>query len=317
MRNRRALLLVVVLTMIVPRGWSTGAAQQPAPLPEPLVPANATEKIAPHVYWIADNDLPMVSNIGIVVGDRGTLAIDTGLGPRNGETIAREAAKVTRGGEQYLAMTHFHPEHDLGAQGFPAATKVIRWKTQDQDLMELGLSMALDFATRTPFHLALLKGTNFRKTDISFDRDYRLDLGGVHVRMSGEGPAHTRGDTAFFVEEDRVLFAGDIVMSFFPSFQPQSTMRTWNAALQRLDALKPAIIVPSHGRRGDGSMIAAYRDYLAALQSRAAALKKEGKSEDEAARALQSELPAQFPALAHRGVNNVTNAARTAYREAP
>ena len=317
MRNRRAMLLVLGLTLIAPRGWFTVVAQQAATPPEPLVRADATEKIAPHVYWIADNDVGMVSNIGIIVGDRGTLVIDTGLGPRNGETVAREAAKVTRGGDQYLAMTHYHPEHDLGAQGFPATTKVIRWKMQDQDLMDFGLSVALDFATRTPFNLTLLKGTNFRKTDISFDRDYRLDLGGVHVRISGEGPAHTRGDTAFFVEEDRVLFAGDIVMSFFPAFQPQSTVRTWNAALQRLDALKPAIIIPSHSRRGDGSMIAAYRTYFAALQPRAVALKKEGKSEDEAARTLQAEMAAQFPAMAYRGVNNITNAARAAYRDAP
>ena len=317
MRNWLTTPAIIGAVLAASVGLPIVAAQQGAPPPEPLVRANATEQIAPHTYWIADNDVGMVSNIGIIVGTRGALVIDTGLGPRNGETVLHEAAKVTHGGEQYLAMTHYHPEHDLGAQAFPATTKVIRWKTQDQDLMEFGLSIALDFATRTPFNLALLKGTNFRKTDIAFDRDYRLDLGGVHVRLSGEGPAHTRGDTAFFVEEDRVLFAGDIVMAFFPSFQPQSTVRTWNAALQRLDALKPSIIIPSHGRRGDGSMIAAYRDYLSALQVRAAALKKEGRSEDDAARTLQMEMPTRFPGLGYRGVNNVTNAAREAYREAP
>ena len=201
--------------------------------PQPLVRENATEKISEHVYWIPDGDVPQVSNIGIVVGSRGTLVIDTGLGRRNGETAAREAAKVTRGGEQYLAMTHFHAEHDLGAQGFPATTKVIRWKMQDQDLTELGLSFALNFATQNPVNAGLLKGTNFRKTDIAFDREHRLDLGGVHVRIVGEGPAHTRGDTVFFVEEDRVLFAGDIVMPAFPAFQPSySSVRTWSTVLE-------------------------------------------------------------------------------------
>jgi glyoxylase-like metal-dependent hydrolase (beta-lactamase superfamily II) len=278
---------------------------------------NATEKISAHVYWIPDNDVPQVSNIGIVVGTRATLVIDTGLGPRNGETAAREAAKVGRGSEQYLAMTHFHAEHDLGAQGFPATTKVIRSTTQDRDIAELGLASALNFATQTTFNAALLKGVNFRKTDMSFDREHRLDLGGVHVRIVGEGPAHTRGDTVFFVEEDRVLFAGDIVMPAFPAFQsPYSTVRTWNAVLERLEKMKPAVIVPSHGRRGDGSMIATYRDYFRALQTRVAELKRQGRSSDEAAAVMQAEMPMTFPGLAYRGVNRVTLAAQAAYQEA-
>lgn len=239
------------------------SAQQATAQREPLIRENATEKISPHVYWIADNDVPQVSNIGIVVGDRATLVIDTGLGARNGETVAREAAKVSR-------------------------------------------------AT------ALLKGANFRRTDISFDRAYRLNLGGVHVRMTAEGPAHTRGDTVFFVEEDGVLFTGDVVMPAFPAFQsPYSSLRSWAAALDRLDAMKPSIIVPSHGRKGDASMIAAYRDYFRTLQTRVSELKAQGKSPADAAKTMQTEMPIRFPGLAYRGVNRVTLAAQTAYNETP
>jgi glyoxylase-like metal-dependent hydrolase (beta-lactamase superfamily II) len=312
----RARILIVAIVTATAAAVALRAQQQTNP--PPLVRENATEKISPHVYWIADGDVPQVSNIGIIVGSRGTLVIDTGLGPRNGETVAREAAKVTRGGEQYLAMTHFHAEHDLGAQGLPPATKVIRWKVQDQDIAELGLSFALNFATQNPFNAGLLKGTNFRKTDISFDRDYRLDLGDVHVRIVGEGPAHTRGDTVFFVEEDRVLFAGDIVMPAFPAFQTSySSVRTWSAVLDRLAAMKPAIIIPSHGRRGDESMIATYRDYFRALQTRVAELKKQGRSSDETAATLQEEMPKKFTGLAYRGANRVTLAAQVAYNEVP
>ena len=272
-------MTAVALTGVLVAGTSR-AQIAPTP-PEPLVREGTTEKISTHVYWIPDNDVPAVSNIGIIVGDRATLVVDTGLGPRNGETVAREAAKVSRGAAQFLAMTHFHPEHDLGAQGLPPTTRVIRPKAQDLDLTELGLGMAITFATLSPFNAALLRGANFRKTDISFDRDYRLDLGGVHVRMSVEGPAHTRGDTAFLVEEDGVLFTGDIVMPAFPAFQsPYSTVRSWTTALEHLDAMKPRIIVPSHGGRGDASMIAAYRQYFEALQTRVRELKAEGKSAD-------------------------------------
>jgi len=53
----------------------------------------------------------------------------------------------------------------------------------------------------------LLKGAEFRKADTTFDKEYLLDLGGVRVQMA-VGPTHTRGDTAFFIEPDGVLFSG-------------------------------------------------------------------------------------------------------------
>ncbi len=58
------------------------------------------------------------SNIAIVVGDR-AIVVDTGLGARNGATIAREARKLSKGTRLYLTTTHFHPEH-------AAATRVSR-----------------------------------------------------------------------------------------------------------------------------------------------------------------------------------------------
>ena len=39
--------------------------------------------------------------------------------------------------------------------------------------------------------------------------EYVLHLGGVNVRMLHVGPAHTGGDTVFFVEGEGVLYAGD------------------------------------------------------------------------------------------------------------
>src|SRR5215471_7455779 len=109
------------------------AAQQPAP-PDPLVRENATQKIGTHTYLIPDFNTPLVPNVGIVVGSRATLVIDTGMGPRNGQAVLRETRKVSKTPTLYLAFTHFHPEHDLGAQGFPPEAKVIRSADEDKDI---------------------------------------------------------------------------------------------------------------------------------------------------------------------------------------
>ncbi len=71
----------------------------------PLLPENATKRISDHVYVIMG-----FPNVGIVVGNRATLVVDTGLGPRNGAIAAREAAKLAKNPTLYLTTTHFHPE---------------------------------------------------------------------------------------------------------------------------------------------------------------------------------------------------------------
>ena len=76
-------------------------------------------------------------NVGIIVGSKATLVVDTGLGPRNGEAIVREMKKVSRNAEVYVVTTHYHPEHSLGAGAFKGA-KLVMTRMQQQDMTELG-----------------------------------------------------------------------------------------------------------------------------------------------------------------------------------
>ena len=233
------------------------------PRPDPLVRENSTQKVSDHVYVIPDNSVPMVPNVGIIVGDRGVLVVDTGLGARNGATILREAQKVAGTKAMYLATTHVHPEHDLGAHAFPATTKMIRAESQVEEIAADGLATTERFRAMSAFNAELLKDAQFRKADITFKDSYDLDLGGVRVRLMAMGFNHTKGDTAFFVEPDAVLFSGDIVMTRLPNVNgPASRVQQWLSSLDQLEALKPKLIVPSHGPLGDAGMIAPYRAHF-------------------------------------------------------
>ena len=97
---------------------AAGAFAQTAAVPDPLVKENATVKVAAHTYVIPDGNVPLVPNVGIVVGSRATLVIDPGLGRRNGETVLREVAKVSGNREIFIATTHFHAEHTTGIWRF-------------------------------------------------------------------------------------------------------------------------------------------------------------------------------------------------------
>ena len=303
--------LICLLTILV-AGAPAGMAQQAPGAPAPIVQPQGLRQLSPHVWAIPDNSVGGVSNIGIIVGTNATLVIDTGLGPRNGEIVLTEARKLAPANALYLVTTHIHPEHDLGAQAFPASAKMIRSADEVRDIADKGLATAQVFSGRSPIMADLLKNANFRQADITFDKSYSLDLGGVEVSISAMGLNHTLGDTTILVPSEGVLFTGDLAMAAAPLFaEPSASVRRWQATPVTLDTMAPKIIVPSHGPIGDARYISSYRNYLATIQRRAGELKQQGKTADETVAILMPELSATLPNAANR----LDPAIRSAYRE--
>ena len=264
----------------------------------PIVKEGRTVQVSKHVYLIPDERVPLVPNVGIVVGDQATLVIDPGMGRRSGEAVMREVAKLSRNKTIYIVNTHFHPEHTTGEAAFPASAKVIRADAQQEDIDEMGMKWVENFRSRSKEVAAVLEGVSgFRAPAEKFEREKLLDLGGVHARLLRLGPGHTRGDTVIFVEGDKVLFSGDLAMkNLFPAFaSPQSRSETWLASLERLDELKPEIVIGAHYDRADGSVISDYRKYLHELRARVEELKKKGRSSEEVATELRAEFQKKYP----------------------
>ena len=70
----------------------------------------------------------------------------------------------------YLVTTHFHPEHDLGAQAFPENTTLVRSNGQVKDIAELGLQLAQVSPGARRSRPGLLENADFRKANVTFDR---------------------------------------------------------------------------------------------------------------------------------------------------
>ncbi|HSZ21030.1 MAG TPA: MBL fold metallo-hydrolase [Candidatus Acidoferrum sp.] len=284
--------------------------------PPPLLQENKTIKVSEHVYVIPDGRVNLVPNIGIIVGTRATLIVDAGMGPRNGQTVMRELAKVSKNTDLYFTTTHFHPEHMTGVQAFPANTIVIRPEAQQEEVDRKQPEFIHNFSQRTADLKALLQDVKPRPPDILFDHEAKLDLGGVTVRMVWLGPAHTKGDNNIFVVEDGVLFTGDVVINrFFPIFpDADASGKNWLSILDQLDEFHPRTIVPGHGEVGDASLISKERTYLKAVQTRVAELKAQGKSSEETAQTLSAEFRAKYPDWENPGW--IADAAKRFYIEA-
>ena len=102
---RTAARFVALLTWAGAGAMATAPARAQAPpqLPVPYQREGATVKLSEHVYVIPDFKVGMVPNVGIVVGTKGALVIDPGMGWRNGEVVLREVQKVSPVGEIYIA----------------------------------------------------------------------------------------------------------------------------------------------------------------------------------------------------------------------
>ncbi len=91
--------------------------------------------------------------------------------------------------------------------------------------------------------------------DLAFDPDVRVADG--EVAASGDGwtlravhtPGHTSNHLCFQFEEQQALFSGDHIMGWSTTVitPPDGNMRDYFASLQRVKALAPAALWPTHG----------------------------------------------------------------------
>lgn len=269
----------------------------------PQIPENAATKISDHVYAIM-----AFPNIGIVVGSRATLVVDTGLGPKMGAIVAGEAQKLSKNRILYLTTTHFHPEHAAGDAGF-ADTILVRPSVQQKELESNGMQMVGMFSGMNAENADLLKDVKFRTPDIVFDKEITLDLGGVTARLFWMGAAHTLGDELIYVLPDKTLLSGDVVQNKMLPNLPGvgARLTSWIDILGQLKSMDVAHVVPDHGSLGDGSLIPDEYNFLNDLKTRALELKRQGRSAQEAGAAIQAEFNSKYPAWPNQGITGLVS----------
>jgi glyoxylase-like metal-dependent hydrolase (beta-lactamase superfamily II) len=289
----RAMKLAALLLALA----AAPAVSQPAVDPAgPVIRPELLTAVSPHVHVVPDEFRPVVPNVGFVVGTKAVLVVDPGLGRANGDRAAAIAARLAPGRRIYVVGTHPHPEHDMGASGFPATARMIRSNAAEADLAG-NRRLAGVFAGRDPAMAALLQGADWRAADILFSGEHVLDLGGVTARLIDLGPNHTAGDTAVWVPEDRVLFSGDVAMRHQPNpAAANASVDGWLRSQDRLEALKPARVVPAHGPLGDGATyMQGYRAYFTEIRDRLRAARDRGLPAEAQADAVAGEMAARYP----------------------
>jgi glyoxylase-like metal-dependent hydrolase (beta-lactamase superfamily II) len=278
---------------------ASAGAQPPAPIVDP----NNIKEIAPGVFVIGDRRVPLVPNVGIILGRDAAFVVDTGMGPANGEKVLAAAKRVASGRPLILTLTHFHPEHGFGAQAFKGVAKIQYNRAQRDELRAKGEAYLGMFKTFGPGVAAALEGTVLVEPDEVYDEALTtVDLGGRSVELKTWGLAHTAGDQVVWLPNERILFAGDLaeerMFPIFPWFPPQDATidaARWANILTEVASWKPVIVVPGHGDIGGVEIVNAVRDYILDVGNRVAQARKAGEGADAIVAELGPKIRAEHP----------------------
>jgi len=96
----------------------------------------------------------------------------------------------------------------------------------------------------------------------TFEESMSLDLGSTRAEILYVGPAHTVGDSIVHLPEQRIVFGGDVMWNGCTPIGWEGSYAQWYAALDRILALEPRIVVPGHGPLTDAEGVRTVRRYF-------------------------------------------------------
>ncbi len=271
--------------------------------------------VAPDVYAVVgdlagqtyEND-GLNNNLGFVVGDAGVLVVNTGPSARVARALHAAIRKITAKPVKWVVNVNSqnHYWHGNGYFKSQGAT-ILASKEADRVMRETG-------AQQLDANKALLKekseGTALTYPTELISDQRELKLGKTAVRLLYVGPAHTPGDLAVWLPQQRILFSGDVIYTErLLAVTPIGNTAHWVQAFDKLVALNPKTIIPGHGRPTTIEVARRdTRDYLSFLLTEAKRILDAGGSlQDAVEKVDQSRFKSllNFELLALRNMNQV------------
>ena len=218
------------------------------------------EQLSPHCWaYTAEGD----PNSGVIIGDKFIMVSDATATPIMAQDLIAKIRTVSNKPIKYVLLTHYHAVRVLGASAYQAegATEVIASQGTLELIIERGKEDMQSEMERFPrlFRGAEgVPGLTWPTLVVGDGKPGRqgcltVDLGGVKVQIWHPGSGHTRGDTIAWVEEEKVLFSGDLVEYEAGVYTGDAQLEEWPATLEALRALGATAIVPGRGEAMKGA----------------------------------------------------------------
>ena len=221
------------------------------------------EQLSAHCWaYTAEGD----PNSGVIIGDNYILVSDATATPAMARDLIAKIRTVSDKPIKYVLLTHYHAVRVLGASAYFAegASEIIASQGTYELIVERGAQDMKSEMERFPrlFRGAdSIPGLTWPTLVIGGGDPFKgelpgkltVDLGGVKVQIWSPGAGHTRGDTIAWVEEEKVLFSGDLVEYEAGVYPGGAQLAERPAPLAALLALGAEAIVPGRGEAMKGA----------------------------------------------------------------
>ena len=238
-------------------------------------------KVAPGVFSVSSRFVEGKS--GIVIGTDAVLAIDACNYPDEGQAMVDFIRSSGRRPDR-LALTHGHGDHILGSGAFKGAEVYAHALTPGVIRRQLAR-----WAERSGESLSEVESPVIWPT-VTFNEMLHIDLGGRRVRLF-HAPGHSEDAVCAYVEESRVLFGGDTVVTGIVPAIGDGDSVALEATLRGLSEMVVETLVPGHGSVLHGAervheWICWWSDYLSKVRTHVRRALERGESAESVAEAV-------------------------------
>lgn len=247
-----------------------------------------------------------MSNAGFVVTGDGVVVFDALGTPALGRALVAAIARVTPQPIRRVIVSHYHADHIYGLQALKATGADIWAHRKAQAYIASPLAADRLAQRRNDLFPWVDNDTAVVAPDVYIDGDTAFRLGGLTFRLIDAKGAHSPEDIMLYVEQDRLLFAGDLVFAGRIPFVGNADSNGWLASMDTLIALAPVVAVPGHGpaSRDVARDLALTRDYLRYLRQTMGAAARDLTPFDDAYAATDWSRFRDLPAFAQANRGN-------------
>ncbi|MDH5387009.1 MAG: MBL fold metallo-hydrolase [Gammaproteobacteria bacterium] len=232
------------------------------------------QQMSEHTYYvkgvsgIATANQGFISNAGFVVTKQGVVVFDALGTPSLAAALLERIRKITDQPIKRLVLSHYHADHIYGIQVFKNAGAKIYAPQGSLDYIHSEAAALRLEERQLSLHPWVNDDTEIIIPDTIISGSHKFTLGGLDFSINYLGKAHSDGDLAMLVEQDRVLFSGDIIFEGRVPFVGNADTKHWLKTLTELETGGLAALIPGHGpaSKKPASTISLTRRYLAYLR---------------------------------------------------